>query len=283
MSDNARRFFSGATLAQALMSAARHHHIAPEEVAFRERDRRHGFTHRLRGVVIEVDPAAPRRTEPAPKPPAAPTPAPRSSGAPAGAPPPPRPSAVGGGRAPRRQERPDPPRHGEGDRPGRRAGRAEPAPEHLPLAEEAARSLVALLAADLAPRAELGEGRVRVVLEGPDSDWLVGRGPELLGAFEELLRRMLRTPDGRLVPVEADCRGVREERAGELGSLATAAAAAVRRTGRSVLLDPLPPAERRLVHLALADAADIETESLGHGREKPVEIRLRGAAGTQTP
>lgn len=287
MSDNARRFFSGATLAQALMSAARHHHIAPEEVAFRERDRKHGFTHRLRGVVIEVDPAAPRRPAPAAATPAAPAPrpdAPRASG-----PPSPRPTAVGGGRAPRRQERPEspraerrPPRREASDRAGRRAGRAEPAPEHLPLAEAAARSLVALLAADLAPRAELGEGRIRVVLEGPDTDWFAGQGPELLAAFEELLRRMLRTDDGRLVPVEADCRGVREERAGELRSLAAAAAAAVRRTGRPVVLDPLPPAERRIVHLTLADAADVETESLGHGREKPVEVRRREAAA-QTP
>ncbi len=141
---------------------------------------------------------------------------------------------------------------------------------------------MALLAADLAPRAELGEGRIGVVLEGPDTDWFAGQGPELLAAFEELLRRMLRTDDGRLVPVEADCRGVREERAGELRSLAAAAAAAVRRTGRPVVLDPLPPAERRIVHLTLADAADVETESLGHGREKPVEVRRREAAA-QTP
>ena len=54
MSGPDRRFFSGATLAQALMTAARHHHLAPEEIAYRERDRRHGFTHRVRGVVIEV-------------------------------------------------------------------------------------------------------------------------------------------------------------------------------------------------------------------------------------
>lgn len=281
MSGPERRFFSGATLAQALMTAARHHHLAPEEIAYRERDRRHGFTHRVRGVVIEVDPLAPRRKGPAP------APAVEASGVarpPVADAPPSRPAAMGSGRAPRRQERPELPR-GEQRLPARRAaGRAEPAPEHLPLAEEAAQALIALLAADLAPRAELGKGRVRVVLEGPDADWLVGQGPELLGAFEELLRRMLRTPDGRLVPVEADCRGVREERAGELRSLAIAAATAVRRTGRPVLLDPLPPAERRLIHLALADAADLETESLGHGREKPLEIRLRaGGPAPQTP
>ncbi|HRS36879.1 MAG TPA: R3H domain-containing nucleic acid-binding protein [Thermoanaerobaculia bacterium] len=281
MSGPERRFFSGATLAQALMTAARHHHLAPEEIAYRERDRRHGFTHRVRGVVIEVDPLAPRRKEPAP---ASTVEASGVARPPVADAPPARPAAMGSGRAPRRQERPELPR-GEQRLPARRAaGRAEPAPEHLPLAEEAAQALIALLAADLAPRAELGKGRVRVVLEGPDADWLVGQGPELLGAFEELLRRMLRTPDGRLVPVEADCRGVREERAGELRSLAIAAATAVRRTGRPVLLDPLPPAERRLIHLALADAVDLETESLGHGREKPLEIRLRaGGPAPQTP
>ena len=61
MSGDERRFFSGAGLAQALMAASRHYHLLPEELAYRVREKRHGFTHKARAMVIEIDPAAPRR------------------------------------------------------------------------------------------------------------------------------------------------------------------------------------------------------------------------------
>ncbi len=79
MSDTTRRFFSGDTLEQALMQAARHFGIEPEEVAYRQIEKKHGFVKMRRRFVIEVSPAAPRReravgtaeppAEEAPKPP----------------------------------------------------------------------------------------------------------------------------------------------------------------------------------------------------------------------
>ena len=56
-----RRFFAGNTLPQALMAAARYHGLSPEELAYRLRDKRHGFVTRIRRFIVEVDPAAPLR------------------------------------------------------------------------------------------------------------------------------------------------------------------------------------------------------------------------------
>jgi len=51
-----RRFFSGTSEQQAVMRAARHYAIDPDEVQFKELNKRHGFLRIRRKVVIEVDP-----------------------------------------------------------------------------------------------------------------------------------------------------------------------------------------------------------------------------------
>ncbi len=44
--------------------------------------------------------------------------------------------------------------------------------------------------------------------------------------------------------------------------------------GGTRTLRPMNPADRRIVHLALADDPDVETESQGNGYFKRVSIRL---------
>lgn len=50
----------------------------------------------------------------------------------------------------------------------------------------------------------------------------------------------------------------------------------VRRGGKSVLLEPMNPFERRIIHTTLNDIVDIETKSEGDGLYKQVRIMLRG-------
>ena len=59
-----RRFFAGSTLPQALMAAARYHGLAPDELAYRLYDKRHGFVNRVRRFIVEVEPTAPLRMKP---------------------------------------------------------------------------------------------------------------------------------------------------------------------------------------------------------------------------
>ena len=58
-----RKFFSGTTLEQAVLAAARHYAIDPERVAYTTRDKRHGFVNVRKKFVIEVDPNAPLRAK----------------------------------------------------------------------------------------------------------------------------------------------------------------------------------------------------------------------------
>lgn len=76
-----RRFFSGDSLRQALIAAANHFNLDPDEIAYRAIEKRHGFLKTRRRVVIEVDPEAPKRSGPAPVP-AEPAPMPSPAAAP---------------------------------------------------------------------------------------------------------------------------------------------------------------------------------------------------------
>lgn len=279
MSGEERRFFSGASLAQALMAATRHFHLPPEELAYRQIEKRHGFTHKARAFVIEVDPRSPRRepgesagvvaarVEPASAAPQA-TRRPREErGAPARAERPP-------GR-PLRERR---------STPGTPRAVATVGEAHLEPVRAAAEALVRLAALDVTVQVRQGREEIRVDLGGSEAAWLAGEGAEALHALEDLLRRMARTAEGETIPVVLDSLGRRSEREGELRSLALAAAAAVRRTGRPVELDPLPPHERRVIHLALAEEPDLVTESRGEDRDRRLEIRPRVPAdGPQIP
>ena len=57
-----RQFFSGNTLEQAVLAAARYYELDPDSVAYKVREKKHGFVNVRRRVVIEVDPSAPERT-----------------------------------------------------------------------------------------------------------------------------------------------------------------------------------------------------------------------------
>jgi spoIIIJ-associated protein len=60
-----------------------------------------------------------------------------------------------------------------------------------------------------------------------------------------------------------------------LTDLANRSAERVKRSGRKILLDPMAPSERRMIHLALASDSDVETRSEGEGFFKRVAILPR--------
>ncbi len=58
-----RQFFSGNTVDQAVMTAARHFGTEPERLSYKVRDKKHGFLNARRRIVIEVDPETPLLTD----------------------------------------------------------------------------------------------------------------------------------------------------------------------------------------------------------------------------
>ena len=109
-------------------------------------------------------------------------------------------------------------------------------------------------------------------LSGPDAELLQAEGGELLQALQHLViqafGRML--PDGqRLV---CDVEGFRATREAELRAMANLAAERVRTSGAPFVFGEMNSNERRIIHLTLADAEDLFTESVGEGSARKLRV-----------
>ena len=145
-----------------------------------------------------------------------------------------------------------------------------------PAAEAAAKAaeiLIRIAGLDLVPHVFQGEERLEIDLSGADVDWCFADDGELINAVEHLLPRMIRTLSGEAVPVRVDCDNFHEIREERLRSLAQRVAEEVRRKGRPRVLEPMNPADRRIIHVTLADDPGVVTESEGDGYFKRVTIR----------
>jgi spoIIIJ-associated protein len=80
----------------------------------------------------------------------------------------------------------------------------------------------------------------------------------------------------RPIALVIDVEGYRLRRERQVRQLAQRMADQVVKRSRTMALEPMPPNERRLVHLELRDHADVYTESVGEGNRRKVTIIPRG-------
>ena len=281
MTNSGRRFFSGNTLEQAVMQAASHYRIDPDEVAYRKIEKRHGFLKTRRGVVIDVDPDNPRRAlrlEEVVTGPVGPAPleSPRESNTienPLG-------SEV------ESEDQGDEPTEGtdsativdsgSGSEEGTSAP-AEPLPEATGemavAAREAVESLLEVAGLELKADIFQGDGQLEIELSGPGQQELVADRGSLLLAIQHLMPRAIRGLAGRSIPCRVDSCNFHKMQEESLERLAHKVAEEVKQEEKSRSLDPMNPAERRIIHLALADDDEVVTESQGRGFFKRVSIR----------
>ena len=78
MTDSSRLFFTGNTLEQAVVAAASHYELDPDELAYERVERRTGFLRGRRRVVIRVDSNSPRRESSSKEEPSTETPPPEA-------------------------------------------------------------------------------------------------------------------------------------------------------------------------------------------------------------
>jgi spoIIIJ-associated protein len=128
---------------------------------------------------------------------------------------------------------------------------------------------------------------ILVELSGPDSPLVLERGGELLRAIETLAIEMLRLPGNEHEKVCFDCMNQRAMRLEELRLAADVAAEKVRRTNMPYQFAPMSSRERRVVHLALRDHADLHTESQGEGGRRclvvyPKNYKPASQSGSKT-
>lgn len=144
---------------------------------------------------------------------------------------------------------------------------------------EVARKLVLPIAGE---EAELGlsmeNGRVKVSVTGcEDSGLLIGREGQTLAALQYIVSRIVSHGLQARVRVQFDAGDYRHNQEEKLREMALALAEKVRQSGRSYSTRPLSSYHRRIIHLCLQDATDVQTHSTGDGPMKRVVITRRKA------
>lgn len=108
---------------------------------------------------------------------------------------------------------------------------------------------------------------------GGDPGKIIGRSGRTLQALEYVTNAVLNRHEGDGVRVTIDVGGYKRRQAERLRDLARTAAEEVRETGKPCPLKPMSAAERRIVHMELADDPSVRSESSGEGRERRVVVR----------
>jgi spoIIIJ-associated protein len=109
-------------------------------------------------------------------------------------------------------------------------------------------------------------------VSGRDLCALIGLRGETLRNLQYLTCLMISRPLQRWPNLAVDVEHYRARREKLLTDLARRMADKVRTTDESVSLEPMPPHERRIVHLALRDDPDVFTESVGQADRRKVVI-----------
>lgn len=120
------------------------------------------------------------------------------------------------------------------------------------------------------------EDALEAEISGENAGRLAGRDGRTLGAIEVIAYAVLAKHAGRGdLRVRVDVGGFRKRQADTLTKLAERLAIQVAKSGEPHELQPMPPAERRVIHIALKENPDVMSESVGEGASRRLIIRPR--------
>jgi spoIIIJ-associated protein len=111
---------------------------------------------------------------------------------------------------------------------------------------------------------------------GRDLGNLIGRRGDHLSHLQYLISMLVNRHIETYTRVIVDVEGYRARREESLVGLAERVARQVARSKRPMALEPMPPNERRIVHLALRDHPEVATHSSGEGNQRRITVEPRG-------
>jgi spoIIIJ-associated protein len=132
------------------------------------------------------------------------------------------------------------------------------------------RAMKVSASATVRPQSTDAGDTIEMDVEGEDSGLLIGRRGETLRALQFIANLLVgRRVEGRVI---IDVEGYLERRYASLRTLAVRVAERVAATGRSITMEPMASSERRAIHMALADHAQVTTESTGVGEGRKITV-----------
>lgn len=117
-------------------------------------------------------------------------------------------------------------------------------------------------------------GRVTPIIDvrGENLNALIGSRGETMAAIQYIARLMVANRRHERAHFVIDIDGYRQKREKALARLAERMASKVIDRQEAISLEPMPPADRRIVHITLRDMDGVYTESTGEGSGRKVRI-----------
>jgi spoIIIJ-associated protein len=112
-------------------------------------------------------------------------------------------------------------------------------------------------------------------LSGEDAHYALAENGEMLDALEVVLFQAYGRELDREHRFVVDAEGFRRTRKAELQAMARFAADNVRKNDRPFTFGKLNSTERRIIHMTLQTESDLTTESVGDGRDRRLQVRLK--------
>ncbi len=137
---------------------------------------------------------------------------------------------------------------------------------------------------DILKNLGVNDAEITVSVEGEDvrvnvtcaEDYgsVIGRRGETLDAIQYLVRLVINRETNEYKHVSINVGNYREKREATLRALAKKNAQKVRKYGRNVVLEPMNPYERRIIHTAIQEIDGVTSHSVGSDDERKVVITL---------
>lgn len=131
------------------------------------------------------------------------------------------------------------------------------------------------LSAEISATVEEEEGNIYINIEGEDMGSLIGKRGQTLDALQYLTSLVVNRACNQYYKIKLDTENYRERRKETLENLAKNIAVKVKKTRRSVALEPMNPYERRIIHAALQNDKYVETHSEGEEPYRKVIVSMK--------
>lgn len=119
------------------------------------------------------------------------------------------------------------------------------------------------------------DGSLEVDFEGEDMGILIGKRGQTLDSLQYLTSLVVNKGKSNYIRVKLDTEDYRKRRKETLENLARGIAYKVRKTRKPVILEPMNPYERRIIHSALQGNKFVETVSEGEEPYRYVVVKLK--------
>lgn len=150
---------------------------------------------------------------------------------------------------------------------------------YVDTARDVLQNILERLPADAEINSDTVNGSVYLDIKGDGSGLLIGKKGQTLDALQFIVNKIVNkfNPPGQKVDIIVDTENYRERKKENLREIAIRAGEKAKKTHKPVPLEPMPPSERRIIHMMLAEDRDVYTKSYGEGQMRRLIIYPRKA------